>query len=140
MRAARRRLPVKAQRAEKLPRLPRKVAKRPFERTPRKKARAKSRKRQRSLKNLQRYRRSEEHKSELQSRLHIVCRLLLEKKKQRGHCRDRFLHTPSRTRHLSAMSDSDTFHCWQLYPVARTPVRYRSQLYYSPVKRQSHQQ
>src|SRR6266566_2887526 len=56
MRAARRRLPVKAQRAEKLPRLPRKVAKRPFERTPRKKARAKSRKRQRSLKNLQRYR------------------------------------------------------------------------------------
>src|SRR6266436_5178755 len=29
--------------------------------------------------------RSEEHTSELQSRLHLVCRLLLEKKKQR-HC------------------------------------------------------
>src|SRR2546422_5592216 len=29
-----------------------------------------------------RYRRSEEHTSELQSRLHLVCRLLLEKKKQ----------------------------------------------------------
>src|SRR2546422_6430834 len=29
-------------------------------------------------------RRSEEHTSELQSRLHLVCRLLLEKKKQRG--------------------------------------------------------
>src|SRR2546422_8129356 len=31
--------------------------------------------------------RSEEHTSELQSRLHLVCRLLLEKKKdeQRGH-------------------------------------------------------
>src|SRR2546429_943532 len=28
--------------------------------------------------------RSEEHKSELQSRLHLVCRLLLEKKKNRG--------------------------------------------------------
>src|SRR2546422_5967727 len=28
------------------------------------------------------YRRSEEHTSELQSRLHLVCRLLLEKKKQ----------------------------------------------------------
>src|SRR2546422_4151286 len=28
-------------------------------------------------------RRSEEHTSELQSRLHLVCRLLLEKKKQR---------------------------------------------------------
>src|SRR2546422_4496112 len=36
--------------------------------------------------------RSEEHTSELQSRLHLVCRLLLEKKKrtqkQPPHCRD----------------------------------------------------
>src|SRR5687768_17707547 len=30
-----------------------------------------------------RFRRSEEHTSELQSRLHLVCRLLLEKKKER---------------------------------------------------------
>src|SRR2546429_3607104 len=30
--------------------------------------------------------RSEEHTSELQSRLHLVCRLLLEKKKQYTHC------------------------------------------------------
>src|SRR2546422_6353438 len=29
--------------------------------------------------------RSEEHTSELQSRLHLVCRLLLEKKKKIGH-------------------------------------------------------
>src|SRR2546422_5449001 len=29
--------------------------------------------------------RSEEHTSELQSRLHLVCRLLLEKKKQHAH-------------------------------------------------------
>src|SRR2546429_7192584 len=29
--------------------------------------------------------RSEEHTSELQSRLHLVCRLLLEKKKQQQH-------------------------------------------------------
>src|SRR2546422_1419950 len=29
--------------------------------------------------------RSEEHTSELQSRLHLVCRLLLEKKKQKNH-------------------------------------------------------
>src|SRR2546429_1665061 len=29
--------------------------------------------------------RSEEHTSELQSRLHLVCRLLLEKKKQHQH-------------------------------------------------------
>src|SRR2546429_2907583 len=31
--------------------------------------------------------RSEEHTSELQSRLHLVCRLLLEKKKLPRHCR-----------------------------------------------------
>src|SRR2546422_5108999 len=31
--------------------------------------------------------RSEEHTSELQSRLHLVCRLLLEKKKTRNHLR-----------------------------------------------------
>src|SRR2546422_5064170 len=30
-------------------------------------------------------RRSEEHTSELQSRLHLVCRLLLEKKKRKQH-------------------------------------------------------
>src|SRR2546422_5035666 len=30
--------------------------------------------------------RSEEHTSELQSRLHLVCRLLLEKKKQNEEC------------------------------------------------------
>src|SRR2546422_7542976 len=32
-----------------------------------------------------RVQRSEEHTSELQSRLHLVCRLLLEKKKIQGH-------------------------------------------------------
>src|SRR2546429_4578949 len=32
-------------------------------------------------------RRSEEHTSELQSRLHLVCRLLLEKKKRQAHLR-----------------------------------------------------
>src|SRR3989442_14396225 len=34
--------------------------------------------------NAQRHRRSEEHTSELQSRPHLVCRLLLEKKKPNG--------------------------------------------------------
>src|SRR2546422_2078450 len=34
-------------------------------------------------------RRSEEHTSELQSRLHLVCRLLLEKKKKNKHERRR---------------------------------------------------
>src|SRR2546422_4506782 len=40
-------------------------------------------------------RRSEEHTSELQSRLHLVCRLLLEKKKlqnQRNPAKTRILH------------------------------------------------
>src|SRR2546429_7092806 len=36
--------------------------------------------------------RSEEHTSELQSRLHLVCRLLLEKKKQRTNLHIAYLH------------------------------------------------
>src|SRR2546422_6167630 len=35
-----------------------------------------------------RWQRSEEHTSELQSRLHLVCRLLLEKKKKKTRHRD----------------------------------------------------
>src|SRR2546429_6292845 len=35
--------------------------------------------------------RSEEHTSELQSRLHLVCRLLLEKKKKQTHNKSLFL-------------------------------------------------
>src|SRR2546422_3129798 len=35
---------------------------------------------------VQRLGRSEEHTSELQSRLHLVCRLLLEKKKKKPAC------------------------------------------------------
>src|SRR2546422_2085567 len=39
--------------------------------------------------------RSEEHTSELQSRLHLVCRLLLEKKKPRGrHAQDGLYDAP----------------------------------------------
>src|SRR2546422_4932651 len=38
--------------------------------------------------------RSEEHTSELQSRLHLVCRLLLEKKKQHISKITRSLHRP----------------------------------------------
>src|SRR2546422_6682874 len=37
--------------------------------------------------------RSEEHTSELQSRLHLVCRLLLEKKKKKKHRRILTLQT-----------------------------------------------
>src|SRR2546422_3216121 len=40
-----------------------------------------------------RHRRSEEHTSELQSRLHLVCRLLLEKKKER-YSRNAHVRTP----------------------------------------------
>src|SRR5947199_3728650 len=48
-----------------------------------------------------RRRRSEEHTSELQSLRHLVCRLLLEKKKTRNHTNTRQIHekhpTESRT-------------------------------------------
>src|SRR2546422_2766296 len=40
--------------------------------------------------------RSEEHTSELQSRLHLVCRLLLEKKKAIGNRHRRLQPPPSR--------------------------------------------
>src|SRR5687768_17916105 len=43
--------------------------------------------------------RSEEHTSELQSRLHLVCRLLLEKKKQRKQ-------KQLQTRHIKHISNS----------------------------------
>src|SRR2546422_8006536 len=39
--------------------------------------------------------RSEEHTSELQSRLHLVCRLLLEKKKQRAYAAAACTDTPT---------------------------------------------
>src|SRR5687768_18552576 len=44
--------------------------------------RAARRRRLRQQRDLRSARRSEEHTSELQSRLHLVCRLLLEKKKK----------------------------------------------------------
>src|SRR2546429_932679 len=47
------------------------------------------------------WRRSEEHTSELQSRLHLVCRLLLEKKKNRIHSTSS-LCAPNRQRLLTA--------------------------------------
>src|SRR3989449_7717757 len=48
-------------------------------------------------------RRSEEHTSELQSRLHLVCRLLLEKKKKRSNTRSTTSHadTTDSTHHTS---------------------------------------
>src|SRR2546422_4241607 len=42
------------------------------------------------VRNVMRWR-SEEHTSELQSRLHLVCRLLLEKKKKRTYIRTTYL-------------------------------------------------
>src|SRR3954466_15460462 len=52
--------------------------------------------------------RSEEHTSELQSHDNLVCRLLLEEKKQRGNHSMRALHAPAchvadRARHRSAL-------------------------------------
>src|SRR5687768_17933987 len=46
--------------------------------------------------------RSEEHTSELQSRLHLVCRLLLEKKKTSKHTHfSQYCHHPPARRNIS---------------------------------------
>src|SRR2546422_8485690 len=45
------------------------------------------------------YLRSEEHTSELQSRLHLVCRLLLEKKKKKYTTYIRYEKTPHEARY-----------------------------------------
>src|SRR2546429_5596194 len=47
--------------------------------------------------------RSEEHTSELQSRLHLVCRLLLEKKKERHDQADRLTHIAVNARQLESV-------------------------------------
>src|SRR5205809_4037890 len=49
--------------------------------------------------------RSEEHTSELQSRLHLVCRLLLEKKKEETEARQASHHHSSCGRHATAVDD-----------------------------------
>src|SRR5438445_2948030 len=46
--------------------------------------------------------RSEEHTSELQSRQYLVCRLLLEKKKQKNIQRTTYIRTPETLRRTSA--------------------------------------
>src|SRR2546429_4376343 len=56
--------------------------------------------------------RSEEHTSELQSRLHLVCRLLLEKKKKT--CRPRRSHTFGSMTHRLAQS-------WRKYSLYSRP-------------------
>src|SRR2546422_7043314 len=53
-------------------------------------------------------RRSEEHTSELQSRLHLVCRLLLEKKKKKQHRKDKQKNTKKHQKHRH--SDSTQGH------------------------------
>src|SRR3989442_10406377 len=57
--------------------------------------------------------RSEEHTSELQSRPHLVCRLLLEKKKK-THYRcvpPEHTHRVAQRAEHSASGDTDTRHC-----------------------------
>src|SRR2546422_6847418 len=51
--------------------------------------------------------RSEEHTSELQSRLHLVCRLLLEKKKNKKHEGE---HEPYQNRVLIVNAAIDELH------------------------------
>src|SRR2546429_1692026 len=55
--------------------------------------------------------RSEEHTSELQSRLHLVCRLLLEKKKNptTASCASHFYYTSCPTARRSSFTPSDSY-------------------------------
>src|SRR5205809_1449236 len=50
------------------------------------------------------YTRSEEHTSELQSRLHLVCRLLLEKKKSKPLLDSGYATAEGRARHVNIIS------------------------------------
>src|SRR2546429_5663876 len=54
--------------------------------------------------------RSEEHTSELQSRLHLVCRLLLEKKKKHtaNDIPTHTTHTPSRSYSMTSCQNQPT--------------------------------
>src|SRR5437660_2300110 len=52
--------------------------------------------------------RSEEHTSELQSRGHLVCRLLLEKKKKKTKNQDETIQTLRRIYHGNQESENET--------------------------------
>src|SRR2546429_3106265 len=51
--------------------------------------------------------RSEEHTSELQSRLHLVCRLLLEKKKKKQYTNLRSIHKTLVDNHATSATGQD---------------------------------
>src|SRR3989304_282395 len=63
--------------------------------------------------------RSEEHTSELQSRLHLVCRLLLEKKKQNNYATERNNH--SRVTGLACVEVCGALCCRQCARVPSSP-------------------
>src|SRR5256884_3375454 len=73
--------------------------------------------------------RSEEHTSELQSRLHLVCRLLLEKKKKPlphlnalNHATSRLMHIHSAKSYRPGHSPSMTRDLMQTPATTRTPT------------------
>src|SRR2546429_4571657 len=66
--------------------------------------------------------RSEEHTSELQSRLHLVCRLLLEKKKKK-HSRKRHYQSVTDTKHNKEKSTSGVTAPSSPQPATRTRRR-----------------
>src|SRR3989449_1951725 len=73
-----------------------------------------------------RIRRSEEHTSELQSRLHLVCRLLLEKKKKKKQMTSTNLYTPNVAIVAASAhwrNPSDIKDQWRLKPRSLTQSR-----------------
>src|SRR2546429_1673953 len=70
--------------------------------------------------------RSEEHTSELQSRLHLVCRLLLEKKKNThanyGLRTSSISHSPTASSLLPPDHLLLTQHRWRRHPLVAAPL------------------
>src|SRR2546422_7650133 len=56
--------------------------------------------------------RSEEHTSELQSRLHLVCRLLLEKKKKTQNTKQ-YMPTNKQSKRCSIRTSMTSRHTWR---------------------------
>src|SRR5690348_17893342 len=65
----------------------------------------------RALRKHRGFSRSEEHTSELQSPVHLVCRLLLEKKKKRIHIKKQLNKKNKKYPHINSSHHYLTIHC-----------------------------
>src|SRR5256884_2188133 len=73
--------------------------------------------------------RSEEHTSELQSRLHLVCRLLLEKTKNKHHRHSGVQSKPMKTHSVPNIHITHRLHQNQYPHLQKQPEQSRGQMY-----------